>query len=391
MKNSSPLHRFTASVLLRFSLFLILASTAIHGAAQTTTQWKIDGNTVSSDSKLGTNSGYDLIIETNNAERLRVTDGGFVGIGLNNPDSKLHLIGDFKIIGNIKLGNWEDSNISESRYAYVDGDGILKSGSTNKMLQDIYRDDCKIFPGAIYPAPVWASQDGENYGVLYTASSCPARVGIGTNTPFAELDVVGKIRSTQAVHIGSQETMDTGYKLRISTVGPVPKNIFNISNQGEIESRYLGNTQNPFAIKLGDSEVNLFSISPQGTIDLNLNAPMDGTIVFKAHSIIDNKDILVLTSDGKVYCQGIVVKHAPFWGDFVFEKGYHKMSLSDLEKYIEANKHLPEIPAAAEIAENGVDVYDMIRLLTIKVEELTLYTIEQQKEIEALKENTTNK
>ena len=352
------------------------------------TDWRLNGNSVTSDSKLGTNNGYDIIIETANSERMRVTDAGFVGIGLSNPETKLHLIGDFKIIGNIHLGNWENASATESRYTYVDGDGVLKSANSNKMLQDFYREDCKIFPGAIYPAPVWASQDGENFGVLYTASSCPARVGIGTDSPFADLDVIGRIRSSHSMHIGSHETIETGYRLRISTVGFAPKNIFNVSNQGEIETRYLGSTQNPFAIKLGDSEVNLFSISPQGTIDLNLNAPMDGTIVFKAHSIIDDKDILVLTSDGKVYCQGIVVKHAPFWGDFVFEKGYQKKSLAELEKYIAENKHLPEIPSASEIEEKGMDVYEMLRVLTIKVEELTLYAIEQQKEIEQLKTST---
>ena len=358
------------------------------------TDWRLNGNSVSSDSKLGTNTGYDLIFETNNAERLRVTDGGLVGIGLNNPDSKLHLIGDFKIIGNIKLGNWVDPNSSESRYTYVDGDGVLKSADNNKMLQDFYREDCKIFPGAIYPAPTWASRDAEYFGVLYTASSCPARVGIGTDSPFADLDVIGRIRSSHSMHIGAHETIESGYRLRISTNtalnGTAPKNIFNVSNQGEIESRYLGTTLNPFAIKLGDTEVNLFSINRQGTIDINFDGPTDGSIVFKARSIEDNKDIFMLTSDGKVWCQHIVVKHAPFWGDFVFEKGYQKMSLDELEKYIEENKHLPEIPSASEIAENGVDVYEMLRLLTIKVEELTLYAIEQQKEIEQLKTSNTS-
>jgi len=73
------------------------------------------------------------------------------------------------------------------------------------------------------------------------------------------------------------------------------------------------------------------------------------------------------------------------WSDFVFNKDYKLMPLSKLESYVKANKHLPEIPTAAEVAKDGIDVAAMDAKLLQKIEELTLYVIEQQKQIDELK------
>jgi hypothetical protein len=67
------------------------------------------------------------------------------------------------------------------------------------------------------------------------------------------------------------------------------------------------------------------------------------------------------------------------WADYVFDKEYKLKPLSEVEKYIQAHKHLPNIPAAAEIESSGMNVGEMSRLQQEKIEELTLYLIEQQK------------
>jgi hypothetical protein len=59
-------------------------------------------------------------------------------------------------------------------------------------------------------------------------------------------------------------------------------------------------------------------------------------------------------------------------------------SLTEVATYIEENKHLPNVPSAAEVEQNGVDLGEMDKILLQKVEELTLYVIQQQKQIEAL-------
>lgn len=71
--------------------------------------------------------------------------------------------------------------------------------------------------------------------------------------------------------------------------------------------------------------------------------------------------------------------------DYVFEDNYDLKSLSEVESYVKANKHLPGVPSAAEMAENGMSVSEMSNLLLEKVEELTLHMIELQKENQALK------
>lgn len=72
------------------------------------------------------------------------------------------------------------------------------------------------------------------------------------------------------------------------------------------------------------------------------------------------------------------------WPDFVFEENYNLPSLTAVENYINENKHLPNVPSAAEVEQNGVDLGEMDKILLQKVEELTLYVIQQQKQIEAL-------
>ncbi|MCD6012059.1 MAG: hypothetical protein K0Q79_1921 [Flavipsychrobacter sp.] len=76
-----------------------------------------------------------------------------------------------------------------------------------------------------------------------------------------------------------------------------------------------------------------------------------------------------------------MVGDAANWSDFVFNKDYNLMPLCEVEEYVKANKHLPEIPSANEVKENGIDVAVMDAKLLQKIEELTLYVIEQQKEI----------
>ena len=61
------------------------------------------------------------------------------------------------------------------------------------------------------------------------------------------------------------------------------------------------------------------------------------------------------------------------------------MDLKDVENYVNEHSHLPEVPSASEVATNGMDLGEMQNKMLQKIEELTLYVIKQQKEIEALK------
>jgi hypothetical protein len=70
------------------------------------------------------------------------------------------------------------------------------------------------------------------------------------------------------------------------------------------------------------------------------------------------------------------------WADFVFDPQYQLPTLLDVELFIQKHKHLPEIPSASEVLDEGFDLGDMNKKLLQKVEELTLYVIELKKENE---------
>ncbi|QEC79313.1 hypothetical protein [Mucilaginibacter ginsenosidivorax] len=75
------------------------------------------------------------------------------------------------------------------------------------------------------------------------------------------------------------------------------------------------------------------------------------------------------------------------WPDYVFKEDYQLPSLTEVKTYLDRNQHLPEMPPAAEVAKDGLNLGEMNKLLLKKVEELTLYLIEKdqrEKEQEAI-------
>jgi hypothetical protein len=92
-----------------------------------------------------------------------------------------------------------------------------------------------------------------------------------------------------------------------------------------------------------------------------------------------------LTVKGKIHAQEVRVDMlGPLVPDYVFANDYKLKSLQEVEAYIKQNNHLPEIPSAQEIEKNGLMLAEMNMSLLKKVEELTLYIIEQNKRIEKL-------
>ncbi len=91
-----------------------------------------------------------------------------------------------------------------------------------------------------------------------------------------------------------------------------------------------------------------------------------------------------LAVDGTIGCREVNVE-ATSWPDYVFEKEHELKDLKEVEEFINTNKHLPEIPSAKEIEENGVNLAEMNTLLLKKIEEMTLYMIEMKKENEEIK------
>ncbi|SMX26105.1 hypothetical protein TRP8649_00178 [Pelagimonas phthalicica] len=124
--------------------------------------------------------------------------------------------------------------------------------------------------------------------------------------------------------------------------------------------------------------VNVFKFSHNGNEFRILNQDTAGTTEF------------ALDEDGNLSLLGsltVNVGSTPSsFPDYVFEEGYNLMPLSEVENFIAENGHLPRIPSAADVAENGINVSELQIALLEKVEELTLYTLAQQKRIDELTE-----
>jgi len=103
-------------------------------------------------------------------------------------------------------------------------------------------------------------------------------------------------------------------------------------------------------------------------------------------ALTNNPNNYMLAVNGTIGAKAVRVEiTSSTWSDYVFEPNYKLMSLSEVEKYVQKNKHLPEVPSAAEVEDRGIDIADMDNILLRKIEELTLYMIEMKKENEQLK------
>jgi hypothetical protein len=121
---------------------------------------------------------------------------------------------------------------------------------------------------------------------------------------------------------------------------------------------------------------------------LDIKGVINMRTAFNAPSMkINDRNFLELDEKGQFVLNSFKMKYSneSQWSDKVFDKKYALMPLQKVSQFIALNKHLPNIPSAEEVVKNGVPMDEMVSKLLEKVEELTLYTIQQQKEIEALK------
>jgi hypothetical protein len=121
----------------------------------------------------------------------------------------------------------------------------------------------------------------------------------------------------------------------------------------------------------------------QGT-DVNVYVIEDITFLNNNVGIGTNSPLYKLDVCGTIHTKEVKVDLLGGC-DFVFEKDYKLIGLNELETYVNTNKHLPEIASEKEMIENGLNMKDFQLKLLQKVEELTLYAIEQNKEIKDLK------
>ncbi|AYN00622.1 hypothetical protein [Chryseobacterium sp. 3008163] len=203
--------------------------------------------------------------------------------------------------------------------------------------------------GSFYDQDLWyrkTSNDATQAWRKIIAAEPNGNVGIGTVNPEEKLDVNGGIRSTIASNEGGYINISNPSKPNDSAA---TWRIYNMTGQ-------YGNS------------LQFWNYFNDGTYGCRLQISDYGNMALF----------------GKLEAKDVVISPTPT-ADFVFDTGYNLKTISDLEYFITKHKHLPEIPSAKEMEKNGLAVGDFQIKLLQKIEELTLYAISQNKEIEQLK------
>ena len=229
-------------------------------------------------------------------------------------------------------------------------------------------------------------------------------VGVGTYTPGGIMEVMGQTASAvptlkvTTAYVGSSDVRGIssysrptdGYGFGIEATGGYYGGNF-IGDGGT----YTGSAFGVYGIASGTAgtRYGVFGYAYGGTVD-----NWGGYFPTKTYTTelrvggTQGATGFVACINGKLIATEVRVQPTASWPDYVFGKDYKLMSLDELETKINADKHLPNIPTATEVKENGIMLGDMQTKAMEKIEELTLYLIdlgkqnkELKKEIEALK------
>jgi len=192
-------------------------------------------------------------------------------------------------------------------------------------------------------------------------------VGIGVDNPQAKLEVRGNMK------------INSPYEYTFLTLGNEANDQLIVDNTilKSYGGGYFFRVHNETAVyKYLDAMV----LTEYGDIGIGTNHPQAKLEVAGKSSFTDNMKVTA-----RIEAKEIKVTQTPT-ADFVFEDTYNLPKLEDVEKHIKANNHLPEIASAKEMEKEGVNIGEFQIKLLQKIEELTLYSIEQNKQIKQLLE-----
>ncbi len=239
----------------------------------------------------------------------------------------------------------------------------------------------KLFAALLLAAAIQTNSNAQiNTGtggagmVLPNSPTSNTNVGIGTNNPTHKLTVVGRLGISATT---PDDAVDVTNSQAI--VNPGSSVIWLAYNKAQ--------TLNPMLIQAtGNSAPGTSNTTTAGTQGDRFVVYNDGQV--KIGNVNMPKGYRLYVEEGILTEKlKVAVKNTANWADYVFAKNYNLMPLNEVEAYVAANKHLPNIPSAQELVNDGMDVASMQAKQMEKIEELTLYMIELKKEVEQLKKD----
>jgi hypothetical protein len=290
---------------------------------------------------------------------------GNIGIGTNSPTSLLHIANGDVLLQNTSGSGYPvlwSKSANGSTTLRLDFNSILISGSVGYLRST----------GMLH-----LNDAGGNV----TIGSSTGKVGIATTTPIARLDLGElKINDLASFPAEGSITDDWGSYI-VGNINGGQKLRLGVANDGNSKAEiYLENNNTPngsisFKTAAGGAATTKMHIDANGRVGIGTTSYGSGYKLYVEEGIRTRKVKVDIQS----------------WADHVFHPSYSLRPLSEVEKYIKEHKHLPEVPSAQQVLNEGLDLGDNQAALLKKIEELTLYVIQQQKEIEKLKETVNRK
>ena len=327
------------------------------------------------------------------------TNSGNVGIGISSPSEKLDVSGNINISGAYKTKN--SNNYSIMLFAHgSDNYSAVRSVSPNSMRNTL-RFQQSTHGNTIIHEVARFNEDGD-FNVLNSYLLNGNNINTaGTLSNVAYLNQANSyIGGSAAIKLQNESWLNFYNDVNSSRIS-ISHN--SATNKLDIYDRTAGDWARihtgEYIIGNGDSKISEDASGNMTFTDTNVGTKTLAQLVNgglwennTGHIVYASGNVAVGNSTtsrnlhvyGNIYSKEVKVQYDLPAPDYVFEKDYELMELDKLEKYLKDNKHLPEIPSAKEIKENGIELAEMNMLLLKKVEELTLYILQQEKRIEKL-------
>jgi hypothetical protein len=296
------------------------------------------------------------------ASYFRINPNGYVGIGTTAPQAKMHIAGRTIIETDDDDILTFNNNDNSWQYMQFKRSGVRKAWMGLNDQNDFY-----------------INRDDGNNIILYGGN-----IGIGTTSPVTKLHVNGAAFITAGLLLGNTSN-DVGYAQQKIDFG----------GGSNFDALWINryNAASDFSemrVNIGDDGNDKFIVGYTSYMDGSYKPAMtvraDGLVAIGGNNF--SAGFRLFVEDG-IRTRKIKVDQA-VWADYVFADDYKLPSLAEVEKFIYNNRHLPGIPSAKTVEKEGLDLGENQAALLKKIEELTLYLIQEKKRNDELEERLKN-